>query len=87
MGRQSKWEYLKAIYQSYHQAERALQQQILEEFCQVCDYHRKYAIRLLNGPPPQKPQQKQRRRICTYGPQVIGILSPGRPPVTPGQCG
>jgi hypothetical protein len=75
MGRKSKWEYLKAIYQRYHQAERAPRQQILDEFCQVCGYHRKYAIRLLNGPPPQKPRQKQRRRICTYGPQVIGILS------------
>ena len=55
MGRKSKWEYLKAIYQRYHQAERVLRQQILDEFCQVCGY----AIRLLNGPPPKKPQQKQ----------------------------
>ena len=26
---------------------------ILDEFCQVCDYNRKYAIRLLNGPTPE----------------------------------
>lgn len=75
MSRESKWEYLKAIYQRYHQTERSLRQQILDEFCQVCGYHRKYAIRLLNGPPPQKPKQKQRKRMPTYGPQLIGILS------------
>lgn len=75
MGRKSKWEYLKAIYQRYHQAERVLRQQTLDEFCPVCGYHRKYAIRLLKGPPLKKPRQKQRRRICTYGPQVTGILS------------
>lgn len=75
MGRKSKWEYLKAIYRRYQGAERALRQLILEEFCQVCGYQRKYALRLLNGPPPQKPQQKRRARTCTYGSRVIGILS------------
>ena len=75
MGRKSKWEYLKAIYQRYQKADRALRQQILSEFCQVCGYHRKYAIRLLNGAPPQKPQGKQRKRTPLYGPQLIAILS------------
>jgi hypothetical protein len=75
MGRKSKWEYLKAIYQRYHQAEKTLRGQILDEFCQVCGYHRKYAIRLLNGPPPQKPKEKQRKRTPIYGYQVISILT------------
>jgi hypothetical protein len=36
---------------------------MLNEFCQVCGYNRKYAIRLLNGPAPQnsKPAPKPRR--------------------------
>ena len=75
MGRKSKWEYLKAIYNRYQQAEKAIRRQILDEFCQVCGYHRKYAIRLLGGPPPQKPKERRRIRATTYGHQVIGILS------------
>jgi hypothetical protein len=72
MGRKSKWEYLKAIY---HRAEKTLRRKILDEFCQICGYHRKYAIRLLNGPPPQKSKEKQRKRMPNYGSQEISILS------------
>lgn len=75
MSRGSKWEYFKAIYPRYHQAERVLRRQILDEFCQVCGYHRKYAIRLLNGPPPRKPNRERRCRRATYGAQLIGVLS------------
>lgn len=75
MSRKSKLEYLKAIYQRYHKASKALRQQILNEFCQVCGYNRKYAIRLLNGLPPQKPKERRRSRNVIYGDQVIGILS------------
>jgi hypothetical protein len=75
MVQKSKWEYLKAIYQRYHRASRLLRQQILNEFCANCGYHRKYAIRLLNGPPPQQPSQRRRKRSPTYGPQVISVLS------------
>ncbi|MFY9270303.1 MAG: hypothetical protein WAO55_11220 [Candidatus Manganitrophaceae bacterium] len=75
MSRESKWEYFKAIYQRYHQAEKVLRRQILDEFCQVCRYHRKYAIRLLNGPPPRKPNRERRRRRTTYGAPLIGVLS------------
>jgi hypothetical protein len=41
MGRQSKWEYLNAIYQRYQKASRELRQQILNEFCANCGYPRK----------------------------------------------
>lgn len=75
MSRKSRWEYLKVIYPRYQHASKALRRLILEEFCSVCGYHRKYAIRLLNGPEPKKPQQKERKRRLTYGPQVIGVLS------------
>jgi len=74
MSRKSKWEYFKAIYHRYHQATKVVRQQILNEFCQVCGYHRKYAIRLLNGPPPQKNKPRSRRRPTLYGPQVISLL-------------
>lgn len=75
MSKTSKWEYLKTIYPRYHQASRALRQQILNEFCQVCGYHRKYAIRLLNGLPPEKPKGGRRKRKPTYGSQTISILA------------
>jgi hypothetical protein len=75
MSRKSKWEYFKAIYQRYRKASKTTRQQILDEFCSVCGYHRKYAIRLLNGPPPQKPKPGARSRQTLYGPQVISLLA------------
>lgn len=50
MGRQSKGEYFRASYRRYRGAERRTKQVILSEFCAHTGYHRKYAIRLLNGP-------------------------------------
>jgi hypothetical protein len=64
MSRQSKWEYLRKIHHRYSKASSRSKQSILDEFCLNCGYHRKYAIRLLNGPAP-----------TTYGPQVISVLS------------
>ena len=74
MSQKSKWEYLKAIHQRYHQVSKALRRLILNEFCQVCGYNRKYAIRLLNGPAPQQPKPHQRKRKTIYGHQVISLL-------------
>jgi hypothetical protein len=75
MSRRSRWEYFRAIYQRYRKASNATRQQILNEFCQVCGYNRKYAIRLLNGPPPHRSKKQIKRRTPLYGPQIIGILS------------
>lgn len=50
MSAQSKYEYLMAIRERYQQASRKDKTLILDEFCTVCGYHRKYAIRLLNAP-------------------------------------
>ncbi len=75
MGRASRRNYLQRIYPRYHRASGAEKQRILDEFCANCGYHRKYAIRLLNGPPPErKPVGRRRRRGTTYGPRVISIL-------------
>ena len=53
MGHQTKWEYLRAIYERYRQAGHRVKHVILNEFCLNTGYHRKYAIRLLNGPPQE----------------------------------
>ena len=49
---------------------------ILNEFCLNTGYHRKYAIRLLNGPPPGKqPVGRARRRALRYGQETLSILT------------
>src|SRR5712692_2501903 len=75
MGRGSRWEYFRAIFFRYREAVRKEKSRILEEFCRVCGYNRKYAIRKLNGAPPgEKPARKRRRSRPRYGSQVISIL-------------
>jgi len=66
-------EYLHAIHPRYRQARRAEKQRILDEFCRVAGYHRKYAIRLLNQPAAPGPRARRRRSV-TYGPAVIRAL-------------
>lgn len=76
MSGKSKWDYLKAIYPRYRKASKTLRSRILDEFCQVCRYNRKYAIRLLSAAAPQKTDTltlKSRRPI--YGTKVIGALA------------
>lgn len=76
MSRRAKWEYFKSIYWRYRKATKNAKQQILDEFCRVCAYHRKHAIRKLNGPPPadQAPRSDPPKRGQTYGEPVIRIL-------------
>jgi hypothetical protein len=61
----AKREYVQAIFQRYRHAGRAEKRRILDEFCQVAGYHRKHAIRLLNGPAPGA-AGPPRRRAVTY---------------------
>ena len=71
MGRR---EYLRAIYDRYHRGSPEQKGAILDEFCRVCDYHRKYAIRLLNGPRPTARPPRRRARGPSYGRQVLAAL-------------
>ena len=45
----AKAEYLKKIIPRYRKASKTEKNMILNEFCTVCHYNRKYAIRLLNN--------------------------------------
>jgi transposase InsO family protein len=77
MSHRSRWEYFRAIYARYRQADRKLKQVILNEFCANTGYHRKYAIRRLNGPPPGRAQPEwvgRRSRSPNYGPVVVSVL-------------
>jgi hypothetical protein len=66
---------LKAIHPRYQHASRLEKQRILDEFCKVTRYHRKSALRLLNGAPPARAPRAPRRRPPTYGPRVIQVLA------------
>lgn len=50
MSKHEKFAYRRRIKMRYDRGSKEVKSQILEEFCQVCGYNRKYAIRLLNGP-------------------------------------
>jgi hypothetical protein len=70
---QGRLEYLRRIYDRYAQASRAAKGSILDEFCNVAGYHRKYALRLLNGPYPRA-RPMRRQRCPTYPAAVIDPL-------------
>ena len=77
MSHRSRWEYFRAIYARYRQADRKLKQVILNECCANTGYNRKYAIRRLNGPPPgrlQPERVRRRARSPSYGPVVVSVL-------------
>jgi len=50
--------YLKQIHHRYHKSNSSSKTRILDEFCKVCDYARKYAIRKLNAPLPYDDRPK-----------------------------
>lgn len=74
MSRKSRWEYFRAVYQRYWKATKEAKRVILDEFCSNAGYHRKYAIRILNGPEPEKSPRRRRRR-ARYRAGVIRALA------------
>ena len=65
----SKRELLKAIRPRYTLGRRPAKERILDEFVAATGYHRKYAIHLLNHPPPRR-VAKRRPRRSKYGGRV-----------------
>jgi IS30 family transposase len=70
MSLRAKKEYLANIHGRYQRAGREHKSKILDEFCAVCAYHRKFALRLLNRPlhrrrrrPGPKPRYDQARLL------------------------
>lgn len=57
MSQNSKKDYLLAIWDRYQRAGREFKSKILDEFCEVCGYARKYAIQLLS----RKPRSRQKK--------------------------
>ena len=76
MGHGARWEYFRVIYGRYGKAESKAKRGMLDEFCLNTGYHRKYAIRLLNGPPPGKREEaRPRGRKPQYSPAVVTLLA------------
>ena len=66
MGRQARWEYLCRIWPEYRKAGRKERGRLLDEVCRVTGYHRKYAVRRLNGAPPENRPPRRRLRGPSY---------------------
>jgi hypothetical protein len=75
VGRKARWEYVRSIYERYRKARRKEKQGILNELCLNTGYHRKYAIRLLQGPPPEKRPPVRKRRGASYSQETLAILA------------
>jgi len=77
MSTTSKYEYLAAIRDRYQHASKADKKIMLDEFCRVCGYHRKYAIRRLKASNSagrsHQLSQRGRKRIYT-NPLILDVL-------------
>lgn len=70
-----KMKYLQAIYDRYHKSNNQAKTKILNEFCKVCGFVRKYAIRKLNAPLPAYDKPKIKRlRENKYLKETITML-------------
>lgn len=74
MGKHERQTYLKAIKERYRKANRAGKARILDEFCAVCGYHRKYAIRLLGRKRPAATPKRVGRKPRYDHPLLLEVL-------------
>lgn len=74
MSPDSRWEYRNSIKQRYHNAAKAEKGKILDEFCQVAGYNRKYAIRVLNHQGYKVLKKKRRGRKRKYTNPLITVI-------------
>ena len=70
----SKRQYLERIYDRYHRAGREHKGKILDEFCLVCGYHRKAALRLLNRPRSRRASRRPGPKPTYDAAKILGPL-------------
>ncbi len=73
MGKSERRAYLEAVKERYRKANRKGKAAILDEFCQVCSYNRKYAIRLLNRQ-RKRPKRRSGRKPVYGSPEFLRAL-------------
>jgi len=77
MSNVSRREYLETIRRRYHAGPKGVKSMILVEFCRVCGYNRKYAIRLLNADPvadSSEGKHRSGRKAIYQHPELIAFL-------------
>ena len=74
MGKNERQAYLKAIRLRYWRARKMVKVTILDEFCAVCGYNRKYAIRLLNRRGKASKKQRPGRKPIYASPELLTAL-------------
>jgi hypothetical protein len=74
MGKHERRAYLDAIRERYRKADRAGKTRILDEFCAVCGYHGKYAIRLLGRKRPEPTYRRVGRKHRYDHPRLVEAL-------------
>jgi hypothetical protein len=74
MSLSAKREALARIHGRYQRAGRPHQTRILDEFCATCGYHRKAALRLLNGPLPTAAPKRPGPKVRYDPAEVLPVL-------------
>lgn len=77
MSNTAKRECLQTIHQRYRTGPKGVKTLILAEFCRVCGYNRKYAIRLLNGTQRRQApaQQTQPHEAASRSTGILSFLT------------
>jgi hypothetical protein len=75
MSKKSKREYLHEIIERYNKAGKEGKKKISDEFCSVCGYHRKYAIKLLNQSPLQEINNQSKRAGRKKKYHTVGVIN------------
>lgn len=71
----SRREYVQAILERYHKAGRKEKRRILDEFCRICGYHRKHAIRKLSQTKQHKRVHRRSGRRSRYNkPEIVSVV-------------
>ena len=78
MGQDKKRAYLEQIHKRYNKSSKRVKSLILDEFCEVCGYHRKHAITILTRPirrrrKPKSTKKRGRKPLYNY-PELVGAL-------------
>ena len=77
MSKKAKEEYLSTIRERYINSKKEEKNKILNEFCNVCGYNRKYAIRVLNKSSPAGNKNNKKRcgpKSKYDSPEIINFL-------------
>jgi transposase InsO family protein len=74
MSIEAKTQYVGRIYERYQRAGRQHKSKILDEFCAVCGYHRKAALRRLRRAAVGRPKRRPGPKPIYDAPQILGPL-------------